>query len=417
MKKNLLFSLMAACALTFTACSDDDDPMISPSDLSTTFGTDATTSLNLSYSDSPISGKQVKFYTKDSKTASITLMDVIPGQAEAVIDNIKLTEAENEYIFSGASTITRATGYTVNYSGSVKKGELTLKLNVTVPDPQGWAKNYALGNYTPGSFEFDGNPFGTVVGGALYVEWGGIEDPTAPLYSGLLRAMGGILLPQVVKTVMLETDGNVRAEYAPDHAIVFDQDQVMGMLSGIVPDANVINALIPTTGWQSSPKNLAYWFEKDNQLYLKLNVSAIVSQTMDDNATEGNETLVSVINSVLNGDPASIKSLIGTLGIDLSKVSDETFITLLDWVKNGIPMQVKTVNGHTYIYLDKDALAPLLKLYGPEDEKTSDIVQLWTALAAANLIPEEAQSAGFFIAVLSSYYNMSTVFNLGFDLK
>lgn len=417
MKKNLLFSLMAACALTFTACSDDDDPMISPSDLSTTFGTDATTTLNLSYSDSPISGKQVKFNTKDSKTASITLMDVIPGKAEAVIDNIKLTEAENEYIFSGASTITRANGYTVNYSGSVKKGELTLKLNVTMPDPQGWAKNYALGDYTPGSFTFYNKPYGTVTGGALYVEWGGIEDETASIYSGLLRGMGGILLPQVMKTIMLETDGNIRTEYAPDNAIVFDQNQIMGMLNGIVPNADEINALIPTSGWQSSPKNLAYWFEKDNQLYLKLNISAIISQAMDDNDTAGNETLVSIINSVLNGDPASIKSLIGTLGIDLSKVSDETFATLLDWVKNGIPMKVKTASGHTYIYLGKDALAPLLKSYGPEDEKTSDIIQLWNALSAANLFPEEAQQAGFLVAVISSYYNMSTVFNLGFDLK
>ena len=145
MKKNLLYLLMAVFALNFISCKDDDNsPIIPAEDLNMTFGTDENTVLNLNYSNSPISGKQVKFNTKDNKTATLTLLDVIPGQSETIINNIQLVEGENEYTFNGNSAMTKATAGSIAYSGSIKKGELNLKLNVTMPDPKGWAGTYSL---------------------------------------------------------------------------------------------------------------------------------------------------------------------------------------------------------------------------------------------------------------------------------
>ena len=91
MKNRFLWLLILGVAL-FTACSDDDDkPLIAPSDLNTTFGEGETT-LNMTYGGAALIGKQVKFSTTNSKTATLTLTDVIPGQAETTIDDIQLVE-------------------------------------------------------------------------------------------------------------------------------------------------------------------------------------------------------------------------------------------------------------------------------------------------------------------------------------
>ena len=101
MKKNLLLLLMVIFTINFTSCKDDDDytPLIPPSDINVTYGSDNNNKLNLSYSDVTLSGKQVKFATTDGRTASLTLMDILPGKAEATVENIALTE-EKENIFS-----------------------------------------------------------------------------------------------------------------------------------------------------------------------------------------------------------------------------------------------------------------------------------------------------------------------------
>ena len=149
MKNRFLWLLILGVAL-FTACSDDDDkPLIAPSDLNTTFGEGETT-LNMTYGGAALIGKQVKFSTTNSKTATLTLTDVIPGQAETTIDDIQLVEDNDKYTFEGTTSISRSTASqgSIAYNGSVKKGELTLNLTVTMPDSQGWAKAYKLGDYT-----------------------------------------------------------------------------------------------------------------------------------------------------------------------------------------------------------------------------------------------------------------------------
>lgn len=116
---------------TFAACNNDDEtPLISPTDLNTTFGADAESKLTLTYSETPLAGKQVQFNTTDSKTATLTLKDVIPGETETVITDIQLVEGEGQYTFNGSSTTTRTAGIVVAYAGTVKKGELTLNLSV-----------------------------------------------------------------------------------------------------------------------------------------------------------------------------------------------------------------------------------------------------------------------------------------------
>lgn len=425
MKKNLLFLLMAVFASTFIGCSDDDDPMIPPTDLTATFGGDTENKLVINYSDSPISGKQVKFETKDSKTASITLIDVIPGKTEAVIDNIKLTEAEGEYIFTGSSTVTRATDYTVAYSGSIKKGELTLNLNVTMPDPKKWAKTYTLADYELGTITMGEDKMeNMVVASALHSKWE-IEDEWGNIvFPMLARTIGGLVVPQVLKSVTLQSDGNITAEYSSG-SIALDPSILMGLVfGGPAPTEDYVKSLIPTSGWLTSPKDLAYWFEKDDKLYVKLNVPAIVAQAMSDNNSEGNETLANIISNVLDGDAATIKNLLTQFtGLDFSQISNASFEMLLSWVKNGIPLNVaSTDNGHTHIYLDKTAFDPIFtdREFSPDDKEfgtKSDLIKLWGLLLEAKIIPSDAAIAIVLLAPIPQNWHNTTGFELGLDLK
>ncbi len=428
MKKNLLLLLMVIFTINFTSCKDDDDytPLIPPSDINVTYGSDNNNKLNLSYSDVTLSGKQVKFATTDGRTASLTLMDILPGKAEATVENIALTEGEGEYIFSGTSPVSRAAEYSVAYSGSVKKGEMTLKLNVSVPDPKGWIKTYSLGAYTTGEFTVGDEKYSSwVLTSPLYAACAFEDLELSATYSMLFKGLGGLLLPQVLKTVTLEADGNIRAQYYSG-AIQIDQNLIFPMLMGQGPSEEVVNALIPTSGELNSPKNLAYWFEKDGKLYVKLNITAIIAQAMSDSETTGgDETLATIIATVLNGNASTIKQLLSQFtGLDFSEISDASFEMLLDWIKNGIPLNVtKAEGGHTYMYLDRTAFDPIFKdTETPADDPNnigskSDLMKLWMLLSEAEIIPEDAQLAILLFAGILQEWPTNTAFNVGLDLK
>lgn len=416
MKKKFLYVLaLVASVAFFTGCSDNDDPMIPPTDLNSTFGTDENTELTLNYGDTPLTGKQVKFETTDSKTATMTLTDVVPGEAQTVINNIQLVEGQNEYTFSGNTAATRASGATIEYSGSVKKGALTLNLKVTMADPNGWAKTYGLAELTLGGLDYGAaKPRPNVpLSGAAYLSW------SAPAANGMdlgkvnsvtFRGILGIILPQVLKSVTLESDGNVSAAYSSD-AIEFDKS----MLNTI--SAEKIAELVSKKVWQSSSKNLAYWFEKDGKLYVKLNIPAIVAQALSDKGQAGaSDALASVISTILAGDPSQIKTLLSGLGFS---VSDKTLTTLLDWVKNGVPLNVETKDGHTYIFLNKDELdmlfaSPVSATDDPKFYEKSDFAQIVKAFSSK--IPSEyAMLIGIVNQIPMNWPNTKE-FSLGLDL-
>lgn len=226
-------------------------------------------------------------------------------------------------------------------------------------------------------------------------------------------------MPQVLQSVTLEADGNISAKYSSG-SITFEPSWAMGLIfGGGAPGVDVLNKLIPTDGWQQSPKNLAYWFPKDDKLYLKLNVPAIISQAMGSNA----ESLAPIISEILNGDAATVKKLIGTmLKVDMSSISDETFEMLLSWVNNGVPLNVKnTDKGHTYIYLDKTAFDPIMvdkemSADSSEFGTGSDLFKLWKIMMDAKIIPEDAAAAIILLIGLPQNWPSTTGFDLGLDL-
>lgn len=430
MKNKLIYVMMLAlAAINFTACSDDNNPMIAPEELNKGFGTTDGTKFSTTYSGEPLTGKTADFHTDDSQTATITLTDIIPGEAQTVISGIQLTEAKDEYTFSGSTVNTL--GATIAYTGSVNSSELKLDLNVTMPQ-SAWMKTYALAQLTMGDESYwvysrkglrppytytykEMTRTNTVITSAGYVAiihtlpgagttpQDTIDACNITTFTDKFRSALGCVLPQVLQTVSLEKDGNITAKYSSD-AIRFDQSYLLNP-QGVNPD--IIATLIAGRTWMQSPKNLAYWFEKDGKLYIKLNVAAIVSEAMGD--TNNSDMLAGIINSVLNGNAASIKSMLMALDIDIAKalasMSDATFTTLLDWVKNGIPVKVSVESGHTHMYLDRETLDPIM----------AEVPALLPYIE--EFIPEESLSMAMStITNILKGYNYTSKFEVGLDL-
>lgn len=416
MKKNFLYVLALMTIMTFfTACNDDDDPMISPSDLNMTFGSGENAQLTLSYGNALLTGKQVKFETADSKTATLTLADVIPGETQTIINNIQLTEGQGEYTFSGSAVTTRTATATVEYSGSVKKGALILKLDVTMSDPNKWSKTYGLAELTLGDLDYGAaKPRPNVpIASALYLSWSAPADngldmgkANAVTYRGIL----GAILPQVLKSVSLESDGNISADYSSD-AVEFD----MSMINSLSPAK--IAELVSKKTWQSSPKNLAFWFEKEGKLYVKLNISAIIAQAMSDKG-QTSENGTSTKSTGSTGTADQIRALLKSLGIDIN-ISDKTLTTLLDWASNGIPLNVEVKDGHTYIYLNKEELdmifaSPVSSDEDPKYYEKSDFCQIIKAFSSS--IPAEYAGMIGIVNQIPIQWPNTKEFSLGLDL-
>lgn len=399
MNKKLLYLFTLVCSIClFTACSNDDEKDNSWELLAGTYDGE---NLVLSYGETILTGKEVKFSATGSDNGTLLLKNVIPGEEEATITNIVVANGE----FTGTGTTTNAK---VEYTGSVKEKVMTLKLIVTMNDPKGWAKTYKLADYTTGELEYNGftNP-NAVLAGAGYVNYVCItpDSDYGTSYGAMFRGLFGVLLPQVLNSVVLDADGTISAKYIKGKGISFEPSWIFQS-----PTKEAVEALFPTSGWLEAPRHLAYWFHKDGKLYIKLDLGNIITQIMGDEA----EGLSGIITQIMTSDPAKLKALLGSLlGTEVS-ISDETIALIQNWAINGIPMNVKTDNGHTYLYLDKSTLDPIMKM---RDKESSDLTNIWTMLSTAGIIPDEAAMAGILLFSMSSTWDVTEAFDLGLDLK
>ena len=279
-------------------------------------------------------------------------------------------------------------------------------------EPHAWVGTYGMTDY---STTGDKNE---PAAGALYADWAYSETNNVPLrFSSFFRYMGGAVLPQVLNAVILDKDGNIRADYMAAPTITFAAPavtDVMNIMMGtyVYSTAGEIKSLFPTSGFTTSPKDFAYWSDNNGKFLVKLNIGAIMGAAIGEGSAEIGQLIEQLLST---SDPAMIKRLLGTvLGADISGISDATITQLLGWINNGVPMNYETTEeGNTRIYLDKTAFNSLFASH----DGTYDVKILWDALAAGGLIPSEAQAAGTLLTTIGSNWSKTVTFNLGLDLK
>ncbi|MCS3198009.1 DUF4925 domain-containing protein [Bacteroides thetaiotaomicron] len=398
--KTLRKLFYVACTTFFlTSCEETyNDKLFWPGELSQEYGSYIKPStLDLTYSGEKLIGKTVSFQTEDSKKGTLTLNDIIPGEKETSF-LINLSEQEDNYTFSG-ETVSGA-GATVKYAGSITPKTMKLDLNVTMPQNQ-WMKTYRMSeltrgrgkdvirNQTTGEYEW-GESDNQILTAALYTDMDlEMVKEAGSLYatvSVIIKGMGGYLLPQLLKSVTLESDGNITAEYTSDELQLGEQkfseidmdnpasqqqviNFIMMKLMFNTLSADDITAATQGRNYAESPRGLAFWYLKNDLLYVKLNLPGIISLAMQgQEQTVDAHLIAGIADAILKSNPFLLKTLLGVVSESLdnsllsmiANMDHQSFQMFFSWIKEGIPMQIEKENGHTHIYLNREALSPLI---------------------------------------------------------
>lgn len=398
--KTLRKLFYVACTTFFLASCEEtyNDKLFWPGELSQEYGSYIKPStLDLTYSGEKLIGKTVSFQTEDSKKGTLTLNDIIPGEKETSF-RINLSEQEDNYTFSG-ETVSGA-GATVKYAGSITPKTMKLDLNVTMPQNQ-WMKTYRMSeltrgrgkdvirNQTTGEYEW-GESDNQILTAALYTDMDlEMVKEAGSLYatvSVIIKGMGGYLLPQLLKSVTLESDGNITAEYTSDELQLGEQkfseidmdnpasqqqviNFIMMKLMFNTLSADDITAATQGRNYAESPRGLAFWYLKNDLLYVKLNLPSIISLAMQGQGQTVDAHLIAgIADAILKSNPFLLKTLLGVVSESLdnsllsmiANMDHQSFQMFFSWIKEGIPMQIEKENGHTHIYLNREALSPLI---------------------------------------------------------
>ena len=398
--KTLRKLFYVACTMFFLASCEEtyNDKLFWPGELSQEYGSYIKPStLDLTYSGEKLIGKTVNFQTEDSEKGTLTLNDIVPGEKEISI-RVDLFEKKDNYTFSG-ETVSGA-GTTVKYAGSITPKTMKLDLNVTMPQNQ-WIKTYQMSeltrgrgkdvirNQTTGEYEW-GESDNQILTAALYTDMDlEMVKEAGSLYatvSVIIKGMGGYLLPQLLKSVTLESDGNITAEYTSDELQLGEQkfseidmdnpaslqqviNFIMMKLMFNTLSADDITAATQGRNYTESPRGLAFWYLKNDLLYVKPDLPGIISLAMQGQGQTVDAHLIAgIADAILKSNPFLLKTLLGVVSESLdnsllsmiAQMDYPSFQMFFSWIKEGIPMQIEKENGHTHIYLNREALSPLI---------------------------------------------------------
>lgn len=379
----LLISSLVCSASLMTSC-DEDYPGPDPVDVTANYSNKYSShpNLALSYSGEEIIGKSIDFCTVKGETANITLYDILPGEKKVVIENVPLIGTDNEYTFSGKA-IGASTNIQFHFDGKVEKGYLYFNLTDIQTDGSAlWANKYQFSDISRALIESLGAE--APITGAGFVDTK-MAEGTDSDYNVFLRSTLAYFLPQVLNTVTLKADGNIQVEYSTDGIMINGKVPDMEaegammeivefiftkLLGGGVTNEDV-EAVTKDRTYLTSPTKLVYWYPKDNQIRVKLDLPAIITLAMKNQGKVVDENLISTLTNVIyTVDPIQLKGVLTTINKTMqnsiisfiTELDDTTFQTFFDWITVGIPMNLERVDNHTHLYLDKATIQPILDM-------------------------------------------------------
>lgn len=233
--------------------------------------------------------------------------------------------------------------YNVNVDGTLANGkyELTVSSELSEEAQGGLTGTWTLlDKATP-------NAEGTGYESApLLMTWSAndAEKPNMAGVANIAVAFGNPVLYNLLQNVTFNADGNITASYYKTQ----DDESVMNFMGATEEneDGTYSYKVVHKGEWSQSPKNLAFWYAKDNCIYVTPNISAILG-------AEGVED-----GSISIDDVATLAS---ALGIDKVKLAE----ALNTWNKTGIPVKY-TINGNNLsVYVDKELANPVIQLLLP----------------------------------------------------
>ena len=272
MKKNLFFVFTMLCALSFfTACSDDDDNKTDDGwkAISATYTAET---LKLTMGGTEVADQSVKVDASSAEQATITLANLIPGEAEVKIE-AKMVKTGESYALEGSNTNDLRT---VSAKGTVGAGVLTLDATLKITAPI--AGTWKLAEIAKDESE-------TFVSGPVSMVWEAAEGTMLgflPVTSipNIAEGFGSILV-QVLQSVTFQEDGQIVAS---------------------ISKAGVDLSKPVTPVWETSEPGYASYNVTDKQILVFLDITKIMGSLKSKAAIDPLEQIMALLQ---NGIPVN----------------------------------------------------------------------------------------------------------------
>ena len=269
MKKNLFFVFTMLCALSFfTACSDDDDNKTDDGwkAISATYTAET---LKLTMGGTEVADQSVKVDASSAEQATITLANLIPGEAE-----VKMVKTGESYALEGSNTNDLRT---VSAKGTVEAGVLTLDATLKITAPI--AGTWKLAEIAKDESE-------TFVSGPVSMVWEAAEGTMLgflPVTSipNIAEGFGSIALVQVLQSVTFQEDGQIVAS---------------------ISKAGVDLSKPVTPVWETSEPGYASYNVTDKQILVFLDITKIMGSLKSKAAIDPLEQIMTLLQ---NGIPVN----------------------------------------------------------------------------------------------------------------
>lgn len=274
MKKNLFFVFTMLCALSFfTACSDDDDNKTDDGwkAISATYTAET---LKLTMGGTEVADQSVKVDASSAEQATITLANLIPGEAEVKIE-AKMVKTGESYALEGSNTNDLRT---VSAKGTVEAGVLTLDatLKITAPIAGTW-KLAEIAKDESETFVSSG-PVSMVWEAAEGTMLGFLPVTSIP---NIAEGFGSIALVQVLQSVTFQEDGQIVAS---------------------ISKAGVDLSKPVTPVWETSEPGYASYNVTDKQILVFLDITKIMGSLKSKAAIDPLEQIMALLQ---NGIPVN----------------------------------------------------------------------------------------------------------------
>ena len=274
MKKNLFFVFTMLCALSFfTACSDDDDNKTDDGwkAISATYTAET---LKLTMGGTEVADQSVKVDASSAEQATITLANLIPGEAEVKIE-AKMVKTGESYALEGSNTNDLRT---VSAKGTVGAGVLTLDATLKITAPI--AGTWKLAEIAKDESE-------TFVSGPVSMVWEAAEGTMLgflPVTSipNIAEDFGSIALVQVLQSVTFQEDGQI--------------------VASIFSKAGVDLSKPVTPVWETSEPGYASYNVTDKQILVFLDITKIMGSLKSKAAIDPLEQIMALLQ---NGIPVN----------------------------------------------------------------------------------------------------------------
>lgn len=255
MKNNFLFLVCLGLVLLSSCKDDDKDPFKN-------YSVDYTGSkLALTFNGKEMTGKAVSFRSLNQDNATLALKGMIPGEDSLVINMPVVALGNDDFSFEGEN---KNADRTVGVKGEVKGGVLNLNTTFKVTSK-------VVGKWMLDAGMIDGMATTICIHLEIVTD---VDSITLPIFGRLpinpveedgmalttmIKALGGMMLPNVLTKIELKEDGNLIATYR-------------GLDGLLDPEAS------PEI---TSEEGLVRYNVKDGQIYLLIDIASLLAKSED----------------------------------------------------------------------------------------------------------------------------------------